>query len=102
MPAGPIVRLVRARFDPSAPDRVLAQLLSRLGVRNATLGEAGMTLEGLYGLERSLVDRRAVIPLVHLSELYGLGARVESWNGPVLLPSGAWALPDVWLKPEKP
>jgi peptide/nickel transport system substrate-binding protein len=102
MAAGPIVRLVRARFDPSAPDRVLAQLISRLGVPNAALAETGMTLEGLYGLERSLVDRRAVIPLVHLSELYALGARVESWNGPILLPSGAWALPDVWLKPEKP
>ena len=38
-----------------------------------------------------------IVPVVHVPELYAVGSRVQSWNRPAVLPSGAWNFADVWL-----
>ena len=53
-------------------------------------------------VERALLENGVIVPLVHAPELFGLGARVDSWNGPIVLPSGAWDLANVWIGPTGP
>lgn len=82
--------LVRERI--ASPDAAIA--LSQLF---QTLGEspAGMdTLEQIYAAERSPVDAFQMIPLVHVSESFGLSPQVRDWTPPHW---GGWRLEDVWL-----
>ena len=88
----PDLRLVRHRLaSPDAP-LVLSQLLNSLG--EATTGLE--TLEQVYDAERAPIEAYRVIPLVHLSESYGLSPRVRDWMPPRW---GGWRLDDVWLAP---
>jgi ABC-type transport system substrate-binding protein len=89
-PASADFRLVRERI--ASPDAAMA--LSQL---MQTLGEspAGMdTPEQIYAAERSPVDSFHVIPLVHVSENFGLSPQVRDW-----MPRrwGGWRLEEVWL-----
>jgi peptide/nickel transport system substrate-binding protein len=86
------LRLVRYRL--AAPDRVVA--LS--GLVNS-LGEAPTDLETpeqIYVAERAPIDAYRVIPLVHVSESFGLSSQVRDWMPPRW---GGWRLEDVWLEP---
>lgn len=102
----PDVRLVRIAFDATTPDRVLAGIMTTLGARTTALATSeaapapGAPIETVYRVERALVERDVIVPVVHLPALYGLGDRVESWNGPIVSPTGAWNLANVWLRSE--
>jgi hypothetical protein len=61
--------------------------------------DGGAPVETVLATERALVARDIVVPIVHVPELYALSGRVQSWNGPVVLPDGAWNLANVWLSP---
>jgi peptide/nickel transport system substrate-binding protein len=102
----PDVRLVRIAFDATTPDRALAAIMTALGARTTALATteaapaAGASIETVYRVERALVERDVIVPVVHLPIVYGLGDRVESWNGPIVSPTGAWNLANVWLRSE--
>ena len=104
----PDVRLVRVRLDAKSPDLALARAVAALGPRTTALAapdappEPGAGLGDVYRYERALIEGNAIIPVVHLPEIYALGARVESWNGPLILATGAWDLAAVWLGADKP
>jgi len=89
------VRLVRHRIV--SPDRgtALLELLNSLGETATDMD----TLDRLYAAERGLIDSFHVIPLVHVSESYGVGPQVRDW-----MPSrwGGWRLEDVRLRSSAP
>lgn len=95
--------LLRGRLVPSSPERALRVLLDALGVPYpspaAVAPSAEVESAAARRWEQSLLEERAVIPLVHLPDLYVVGQTVEAWNRPMILPAGAWNLADVWLKP---
>jgi ABC-type transport system substrate-binding protein len=93
--AGVDMRLVRYRISISEPGLALAALLSDLGEPSPSLE----TLEQVYSAERAPIDAFHVIPLVHVSESYGLGPQVRDWMAPRW---GGWDLADVWLGPSAP
>ncbi len=86
------LRLVRHRI--ASPDSALAlsEILNSLG-ETATALE---TPEQIYAAERAPIDAFRVIPLVHVSESYGLSPQVRDWMPPRW---GGWRLEDVWLGP---
>jgi peptide/nickel transport system substrate-binding protein len=88
----PDMRLVRRRITSPDPAEALPALLSSLGERDAVLE----TPEQAYAAERAPIDAFRVIPLVHVSESYGLGPQVRDWMAPRW---GGWRLEDVWLAP---
>jgi hypothetical protein len=57
------------------------------------------TLEQIYAAERAPIDALRIIPLVHVSESFGLGPHVRDWMAPRW---GGWRLEDVWLGPAQP
>src|SRR5215469_18950599 len=57
------------------------------------------SIEELYRAERSLLEARRVIPLLHTRHAVALRANVRGWS---LSPDGRWDLGSVWLAPEKP
>lgn len=86
------LRLVRHRIAAPDPAPALRELLS-------SLGEAGSDLETpeqIYRAERASIDALRVIPLVHVTESYGLSPQVRDWMAPRW---GGWRLEDVWLGP---
>jgi len=91
LPAGDL-RLVRRRISSPDPGAALSNLLSSLGEASADLA----TPEQIYAAERAPIDAFRVIPLVHVSESYGLSPQVRDWMPPRW---GGWRLEDVWLGP---
>jgi ABC-type transport system substrate-binding protein len=86
------MRLVRQHI--AAPDTAAAlpALLTSLGESSGVLE----TPEQTYAAERVPIDAFRVIPLVHVSESYGLSPQVRDWMAPRW---GGWRLEDVWLAP---
>jgi len=84
------LRLVRHRIASPDPAAALSELLDSLGETAASLE----TPEQLYAAERAPIEAFRVIPLVHVSESYGLSLRVRDWMPPRW---GGWRLEDVWL-----
>ena len=85
------MRLVRHRIWSPDPGVALTELLNVLGESPAGLD----TPEQAYAAERAPIDAFRVIPLVHLSESYGLGPQVRDWMPPRW---GGWRLDDLWLE----
>jgi hypothetical protein len=83
----------------------LTDVMTGIGARTITLvgrvdtPDGGAPVETVLATERALVARDIVVPIVHVPELYALSGRVQSWNGPVVLPDGAWNLANVWVSP---
>ena len=92
-PAAADMRLVRHRIAAPDPAAALSELLNSLGEAAATDLE---TPEQIYAAERAPIDAFRVIPLVHVSESYGLSPQVRDWMPPRW---GGWQLEDVWLGP---
>jgi ABC-type transport system substrate-binding protein len=91
-PSAGDMRLVRQRI--ASPDIAVA-----LPALLASLGEASYVLETPeqeYAAERAPIDAFRVIPLVHVSESFGLSPQVRDWMPPRW---GGWRLEDVWLAP---
>jgi peptide/nickel transport system substrate-binding protein len=91
-PSAGDMRVVRERI--ASPDIAVAlpALLASLGEVSAVLE----TPEQEYAAERAPIDAFRVIPLVHVSESYGLSSQVRDWMPPRW---GGWRLEDVWLAP---
>jgi peptide/nickel transport system substrate-binding protein len=90
-PAGD-VRLARQRIVSPDPAVALSALLDSIG-EPTTVPE---TLDQAYAAERAPIDAFRLIPLVHVSESYGLSPQVRDWMAPRW---GGWRLEDVWLEP---
>jgi peptide/nickel transport system substrate-binding protein len=86
------MRLVRKRIGSPDAAVALPALLDSLGEPSPALE----TLEQAYAAERAPIDAFRIIPLVHVSESYGLGTQVRDWMAPRW---GGWRLEDVWLEP---
>jgi ABC-type transport system substrate-binding protein len=84
------LRLVRRRIATPDPAAALSELLNSLGEAATDLE----TPEQVYAAERAPIDAFRVIPLVHVSESYGLSPQVRDWMAPRW---GGWNLADVWL-----
>jgi peptide/nickel transport system substrate-binding protein len=86
------MRLVRERI--ASPDTAVAlpALLDSLGEPSPALE----TVEQGYAAERAPIDAFRVIPLVHVSESFGLSPQVRDWMAPRW---GGWRLEEVWLEP---
>jgi peptide/nickel transport system substrate-binding protein len=102
----PDIRLLRMKLEPTTPDRALAGVMATLGSRILTYvsrepsPSPGAPLNDTLRVERALLEHDVIVPVVHVSEIYGLGQRLDAWNGPPVLPSGAWDLANVWLRAE--
>jgi peptide/nickel transport system substrate-binding protein len=91
-PVAADLRLVRHRIAAPDPAAALSDLLNSLGEAATELE----TPEQMYAAERAPIDAFRVIPLVHVSENYGLSPQVRDWMSPRW---GGWNLADVWLGP---
>ena len=97
------LRLLRLSFRAGGPPQALSDVMTGLGPRILTLlgritrPDTGASLEDVLLTERALLATDIIVPVVHVPELYAIGVRVQSWNEPAILPSGAWNLADVWL-----
>ena len=89
------VRLLRARVLSLDPAQALAEIAPWLGLNDLkTPDDSG----SLYEAERALLEGWRVIPLFHLPEIYGVGAKVKSWVAAPLSRTGDPQLPDLWLE----
>ena len=86
------LRLERHRIAAPDPAAALSELLNSLGEAATDLE----TPERIYAAERAPIDAFRVVPLVHVSESYGLSPQVRDWLAPRW---GGWRLEDVWLGP---
>ncbi len=86
------LRLVRQRITAPHPATALSEILNSLGEPAADL----QSTEQIYAAERAPIDAFRVVPLVHVSESYGLSPQVRDWMAPRW---GGWRLEDVWLGP---
>lgn len=91
-PTAADLRLVRHHLAAPDPALALSELLRSLG--EAAVGLE--TLEQVYAAERAPIEAFRIIPLVHVSENYGLSLQVRDWMPPRW---GGWRLDDVWLGP---
>jgi peptide/nickel transport system substrate-binding protein len=100
----PDLRLLRVKLAASSPDRALAGAMAALGSRTLAYVSSepapapDAPLADVHRVERSLLERSIIVPVVHVPEIYGLGERLDSWNRPVVSASGALNLADVWLR----
>ena len=91
------VRLVETRVEFDDPWRALAGVAAALGLPEPARGD---TPEALLESERGLLAGFRVIPLFHLPDIYGVGARVK--GGPGITPLGAWRFGDLWVEGNRP
>jgi len=86
------LRLIRHRVGSPDPAAALSDMLRTFGEPATSLE----TIEQDYQAERATIDAFRVIPLVHVTENYGLSPQVRDWMAPRW---GGWNLADVWLGP---
>jgi peptide/nickel transport system substrate-binding protein len=86
------LNLVRHHIVAPDPAEALSEMLPSLGEPATNLE----SFEQAYDAERTPIDTFRVIPLVHVSESYGLSPQVRDWMAPRW---GGWDLADVWLGP---
>jgi peptide/nickel transport system substrate-binding protein len=84
------LRLVRHHLTGPDPGTSLSELLNSLGETATEMASP----EQIYAAERAPIAAFRVIPLVHVTESYGLSPQVRDWMAPRW---GGWDLADVWL-----
>ena len=90
-------RLVEVRIEFDDAPRALAAVAGELGLPEPARAD---TPEALLSAERALLAGFRVIPLFHLPDAYGAGARVK--GGPGITPLGAWRFGDLWVEGNRP
>ena len=90
------LKVQRVRIDGPTLDAAAREAANSLGL--PINGEPGRP-EQTYAEERQFVDSLAIIPLIHIPELVGIGPRVMNWSA---TPWGAWRLERASLGGEKP
>ena len=97
------VRLLRVPIRGATPGAALSDVMTGVGARTIALAgrvtppEPGAPIDTVVFTDRALVEHHVLVPIVHVPELYAVSPRFESWNGPAVLPSGAWNLANAWL-----
>lgn len=86
------LRLIRRRLSSPDAAAALSELLASFGDSGGEM----QTLEEVCAAEQAVIEAYRVIPLVHVSESYGLSPQVRDWMAPRW---GGWDLADVWLGP---
>lgn len=86
------LRLMRHHIAAPDPAAALSELLNSLGETATNLE----TPDQMYAAERAPIAAFRLIPLVHVTESYGLSPQVRDWMAPRW---GGWNLADVWLGP---
>ena len=103
------VVLAELRIASADPAKALAQIAEALGLpappreaspNAAPNAAANASPEQAYAAERALLEGFRVIPLIHLPDVYGVGARVK--GGPGIAPSGEWRFDNLWLEGARP
>jgi hypothetical protein len=90
-------RLVEARISSRDGGRALAGVAAALG---AAAPPRADTPEELYAAECTLIEGFRVVPLFHLPDVYGVGARVHGGEG--ISPLGEWRFENLWLEGGRP
>jgi hypothetical protein len=90
------------RIEPGAPVRALAGTLASLGIRDVSMPPPGDGPEAAFEIERALIEECAVIPLLHLPDVYAVSRKVRVWDTPGVLRAGGLRLEDVWLIADAP
>jgi hypothetical protein len=85
------MRLARIRIAAPDPGIALAGVLTVLGEPPTSL----VTIDEEYAAERAPIDALRVVPLVQVTESYGLSPPVHDWMPPRW---GGWRLENVWLE----
>lgn len=94
-------RLVRIRLTATTPDRAFNGAMVRSAIRPA-IERPVLAVDAVYQAESDVLDRSVVVPIVHLRDLYGVGARVGVWNAAAVLETGEWNFANVWLRSAVP
>jgi len=96
-------RLLRLPIRGVTAGAALSDVMAALGPRSIALAarvtppEPGDPSDTVLRTERALLERAVIVPIVHVPELYAVSPRLESWNGPTVVGSGAWNLANAWL-----
>lgn len=80
-------RLVLLQITSANPQAALRELSLNAGLQPPPG-------DGLYVLEKALLDSGRIIPLLHLPSAFRLARRVQGWN-----PAPSWPLASTWLAP---
>jgi len=98
--AGAPLRLVRVRILAVRPRAALAQLGDALGLEELLRLPNPASAEELYEVEKTVVESRRVVPLFHLPEFLGFGARLRNWQmNAAAAATGGWRWGNLWLAP---
>ena len=99
---------MRVKLEATSPDRALTRAMAGLGSRAIALAttapplDADASLDAVLRLERAVLESSVVVPVLRVPELYGLGERVEAWDGRASSPTGAWNLANLWIRTAAP
>ncbi len=96
-------QLIRWRMPSPSPAVALQAALFEVSVAGEqaapSAGPAPLTDQAspqeIYNLQRAILGKFEIVPLVWLPQVYGLSARVRDWTVPG--PGEEWPLADVWL-----
>jgi hypothetical protein len=93
---------MRACWKCASPSADPAHALAAMASRARPPGAAARTdsPDALYNAERALLDGFRVVPLFHLTDVYGVAARVK--GAPGISPLGEWRMENVWLEGGRP
>jgi len=95
--AGADVRLTEVRIPSRDGARALAAVAEALGLPAPARSD---TPEALYAAEHALRAGFRVVPLFHLPDVYGVGARVKGGGG--ISPLGEWRFENLWVEGGRP
>lgn len=99
-------RLIRVQLDTMMPSRALSMFLATLQpqARRAVPAapDPAAPIETIFAFERSLADTNVIMPLVHVRDVYGVAAQIESWNTAIVSPVSTLDLGNVWLRRPSP
>jgi peptide/nickel transport system substrate-binding protein len=90
------IRLARIPIESSDPHLALSQLAAALQLPSPKFNSD--SVGDLYAAEKSLLQSRRVMPLLHMRIAMAARANVHDFG---MLPDGTWQLSNVWLAPEK-
>ena len=91
------LRLVRIPLSSFEAHVALAELAKALELPQPKVGNGSVS--ELYSAEKTLLQSRRVIPLLHLRSAVALRPTVQNCS---ILPDGSWQLSNVWLSGEGP
>ncbi len=92
-PASANLQLMRLALSSTNAAIDLRDLASQTGLKNPN------TADGLYEVERALLEDPRIIPLVHMPQVFGIHPRVQNWDDEPYAIDPLANLVNVWLKP---